>query len=72
MIGHDVETEVVKGMSVVVIRGKVVDVSKYWLKILTNGEVIQLNKAFVISIKPLIIKNGGVGMNGEGQHPKSK
>jgi CRISPR/Cas system-associated endonuclease/helicase Cas3 len=68
LLGRDVEAEVVKGMSVVVIRGKVEDVSKYWLKLLVNNEVIHLNKAFVISIKPLIIKNGGVGMNG-GEQP---
>jgi len=55
LIGHDVETEVVKGMNVVV--------SKYWLKLLVNNEVVHLNKAFVISIKPLIIKDGGVGVN---------
>ena len=63
LIGHDVETEVVKGMNVVIIKGKVVDVSKYWLKLLVNNEIVHLNKAFVISIKPLIIKDGGVGVN---------
>jgi len=63
LLDKDVETEVVKGMNVVIIKGKVVDVSKYWIKILVNGEVVHLNKAFVISIKPLIIKNGGVGVN---------
>jgi RNase P/RNase MRP subunit p29 len=72
LLGQDVEAEVVKGMSVVVIRGKVVDVSKYWLKILTNGEVVHLNKAFVISIKPLIIKNTAGGGNGGERTSRSK
>ncbi len=63
LLGQDVEVETVKGVNVVIIKGKVIDVSKYWIKILVNGEVVHLNKAFVISIKPLIIKNGGVGMN---------
>ena len=59
----DVEIEQVKGANVVVIRGRVVDVSKYWLKLLVNGETLYLNKAFVISIKPLMIKNGVGGAN---------
>jgi len=59
----DVEIEQVKGANVVVIRGRVVDVSKYWLKLLVNGETLYLNKAFVISIKPLMIKNGVDGAN---------
>jgi hypothetical protein len=63
LLGKDVEAEQVRGQNVIIIRGKVVDVSKYWLKLLVNGEVVYINKAFVISIKPLIIKDGGVGVN---------
>jgi hypothetical protein len=72
LLGQDVEAEVVKGMSVVVIRGKVVDVSKYWLKLLVNGEVVYLNKAYILSIKPLVVKDTAGGGNGGEQRPKSK
>jgi hypothetical protein len=63
LLDKDVEIEEVKGANVVVIRGRIVDVSKYWLKLLVNGETLYLNKAFIISIKPLIIKNGVGGSN---------
>jgi hypothetical protein len=63
ILGKDVEVEQVKGQNVVVIRGKVIDISKYWLKILANGETVYLNKAFIISIKPLVIKNDAGGAN---------
>jgi hypothetical protein len=63
ILGKDVELEQMKGQNVVVIRGKVEDVSKYWLKLLVNGETLYLNKAFIISIKPLVIKSGGVVAN---------
>ncbi|MCG2881151.1 MAG: hypothetical protein L7G96_07515, partial [Vulcanisaeta sp.] len=53
LLDKGVEIEVVKGVNVAVIRGKVVDVSKYWLKLLVDGGVIYVNKAAVISIKPL-------------------
>jgi hypothetical protein len=59
----DVEIEQVRGANVVVIRGRVLDVSKYWLKLLVNGETLYLNKAFIISIKPVVIKNGAGGSN---------
>jgi hypothetical protein len=65
---RDVEVEQVKGQGVVVMRGRVVDVSKYWLKIIVNGEVVYLNKAYIASIKPAVIKNAGGGSNaGAGQ-----
>jgi hypothetical protein len=57
LLGKDVEVEQVKG----VIRGKIVGVSKYWLKIIVNGEVVYLNKAYIVSIKPVVIKNGVPG-----------
>jgi hypothetical protein len=63
LLGKDVEAEQVRGQNVITIRGKVVDVSKYWLKLLVNGETLYLNKAFIVSIKPLIIKNGVGGSN---------
>jgi hypothetical protein len=31
--------------------------------LLVNGEVVYLNKAYIISIKPLMIKNGAGGAN---------
>ena len=68
-VGKDVEVEQVKG----VIRGRVVDVSKYWLKIIVNGEVVYLNKAYIASIKPLVVKDtASGGGNGGEQRPKSK
>jgi acetolactate synthase small subunit len=63
-LGKDVEVEQVKG----VIRGRVVDVSKYWLKLLVNGEVVYINKAYIASIKPAVIKDtAGGGNAGAGQ-----
>ena len=65
-LGKDVEVEQVKG----VIRGRVVDVSKYWLKIIVNGEVVYLNKAYIVSIKPAEMKNdipGGPNAGAGGQ-----
>jgi hypothetical protein len=63
LLGKDVELEQVKGQNVVVVRGKVEDVSKYWLRLLVNGETLYINKAFIISIKPLVIKNAPGGSN---------
>ena len=60
---RDVEVEQVKGQGVVAMRGRVVDVSKYWLKIIVNGEVVYLNKAYIASIKPTEMKDGGMGAN---------
>ena len=72
-LGKDVEVEQVKGANVVVIRGRVVDVSKYWLKIIVNGEVVDLNKAYIVSIKPAEMKDtASGGGNGGEQRPKSK
>jgi len=48
----DVDVEVVKGTNVVVLRGRVVEVARYWLKLLVDGGVVYVNKAAVISIKP--------------------
>jgi hypothetical protein len=64
LMDKDVEIEQAKSSNVVVMRGRVVDVSKYWLKIIVNGEVVYLNKAFVISIKPLVVKEPAGGDNG--------
>lgn len=63
ILGKDVEIEQLKGSNVVVVRGKVEDVSKYWLRLLVNGETLYLNKAFIISIKSLVIKNAPGGSN---------
>ena len=71
-LGKDVEVEQVKGQGVVAVRGRVVDVSKYWLKLLVNGEVVYLNKAYIASIKPLVVKDTAGGGNGGEQRPKSK
>jgi hypothetical protein len=48
----DADVEVVKGTNVVVLRGKVVEVAKYWLKMMVDGGVIYVNKAAVVTIKP--------------------
>jgi hypothetical protein len=62
-LDKDVEVEQVKGM----IRGKVVGVSKYWLKIAVDGQTLYINKAYVVSIKPLEMKDGQGGPNAGGQ-----
>lgn len=58
---RDVEVEHVKGTNVNIVRGRVVDVSKYWLKLFVNNQVVYLNKAYIITIKPAEIESGGSG-----------
>jgi hypothetical protein len=66
-----VEAEQVKGTGVVVIKGRVTDVSKYWLKIVVDGQTLYVNKAFILSIKPLEMKDGqGGGNDGEASRQK--
>jgi acetolactate synthase small subunit len=62
-LGKDVEVEQVKG----VIRGRIIDVSKYWLKMVVNGQTLYVNKAYVVSIKPAEVKDtaSGGGNGGE-------
>ena len=62
----DVEIEHVKGQVVSTIKGKVVDVSKYWLKLFVNNQILYLNKAYVLFIKPVEIESGGLGGNNAG------
>jgi hypothetical protein len=57
----DVEIERVKGQVVEEIRGRVVDISRYWLKLFVDNQVLYLNKAFILSIKPAEIERGGQG-----------
>ncbi|MDT7971025.1 MAG: hypothetical protein RQ842_10675, partial [Vulcanisaeta sp.] len=75
--GHEwlnkvVEAEQVKGAGVVVIRGRVTDVSKYWLKIAVDGQTLYVNKAFILSIKPLEMKDSQGGPNAGEQSSKSR
>jgi len=64
-LNKDAEIECVKGQAVEVIKGRIVDVSKYWLKLFVNNQILYLNKAYVVSIKPAGIEGGGSGgMNG--------
>jgi len=51
-VGKEVESEVVKGTNVVVLRGKVVEVAKYWVKMIVDGGIIYVNKAAIATIKP--------------------
>jgi len=70
LLDKDVEVEQVKGANVVAIRGRVDDVSKYWLKLLVNGEVVYLNKAYIVSIKPLVVKD--TAGDGNGREPSGQ
>ncbi len=70
--GHEwldkvIEAEQAKGTGVVIIRGRVIDVSKYWLKMAVDGQTLYVNKAFILSIKPLEMKDGQGGPNAGGQ-----
>ena len=60
-LNKDVEIECVKGQVVEEIRGRVVDISKYWLKLFVNKQVVYLNKAYIITIKPAEIESGASG-----------
>jgi hypothetical protein len=65
---RNVEIECIKGQVVDTIRGRVDDVSKYWLKLFVNNQVLYLNKAFILSIKPAEIGGGASGgVNGDGK-----
>ena len=61
--GKHVVTKVVEGANVATIEGVVEDVSRYWLKIRVGNDTIYLNKAHVISIKPLEVKEPAGGAN---------
>jgi hypothetical protein len=60
-INKEVEGKIVEGANVSIIRGRVVDVSKYWLKLFINNQVVYLNKAYIITIKPAEIGSGALG-----------
>ncbi len=67
-LNKDAEIECVKGQAVNTIRGRVVDMSKYWLKLFVNKQVVYLNKAYIITIKPAEIESGVSGeVNGDGK-----
>jgi hypothetical protein len=63
---RDVVIEHVKGQVVSTIKGRVVDVSKYWLKLFVNNQILYLNKAYVVSIKPAEIERGALGGDNAG------
>jgi hypothetical protein len=65
-LDKDVEIECVKGHIVEEIRGRIVDVSRYWLKLFVNNKILYLNKAYILSIKPAEIERGGPGGNDAG------
>jgi hypothetical protein len=66
---RDVVIEQVKGTNVNIIKGRVDDVSKYWLKVFVDNQILYLNKAYVLSIKPVEVKGGSgvVGNDRSGQ-----
>jgi len=68
-LDKDVEIECVKGHIVEEIRGRIVDVSRYWLKLFVNNQILYLNKAYILSIKPAEMKDtaSGGGNAGAGQ-----
>jgi hypothetical protein len=67
-----VEAEQVRGTGVVVIRGRITDVSRYWLKMAVDGQTIYVNKAFILSIRPLEMKDGQGGPNAGEQSFKAR
>jgi hypothetical protein len=71
-VDKEVESEVVKGANVTVLRGKVAGVSRYWLKMAVDGQTIYVNKAFILSIKPLEMKDGQGGPNAGEQSFKAR
>jgi hypothetical protein len=71
-LNKDVEAEVVKGANMVVIRGRITDISRYWLKIAVDGQTLYVNKAFVLSIRSLEMKDGQGGPNAGEQSFKAR
>ena len=53
----EVEARVIEGSNVMVVRGKIIDTARYWLKVSVGGQILYLNKAFIISIKLAEMKN---------------
>jgi hypothetical protein len=67
-LNKDVEIERVKGQVAEEIRGRVVDISKYWVKVIVSNQILYLNKAYIITIKPAEVERGGQGgANGGGK-----
>jgi hypothetical protein len=60
-LNKDVEIECVRGTNATIFRARVVDVSKYWLKVIVNDQILYLNKAYVLSIRPAEIERGASG-----------
>jgi hypothetical protein len=66
--GRHVITRVAEGASVSTIEGIVEDVSRYWIKLRVGNEVLYVNKAHIVSIKSVEIKDGsGVTGNENGR-----
>jgi len=56
-------TKVIEGASVTTIEGVVEDVSRYWIRLRVGNEVLYLNKAHIVSIKVVEVKNQPGGAN---------
>jgi hypothetical protein len=67
-----VVTRVVEGASVNTIEGVVEDVSRYWIKLRMGNEVIYVNKAHIVSIRPKEVKDGQGGPNAGEQSFKAR
>jgi hypothetical protein len=52
-------TKVAEGATVTTVEGVVEDVSRYWIKLRVGNEVLYLNKAHIISIKVVEVKDAG-------------
>jgi hypothetical protein len=67
----NVVTKVAEGTNVTTIEGVVEDVSRYWIKLRVGGEILYVNKAHVISIKPKEVKDVAGDGNG-GNSPRAR
>jgi hypothetical protein len=53
-VGKEVESKVTEGANVVVLRGRIVEVAKYWVKMMVDGNsIVYVNKAVIVAIKSL-------------------
>jgi sRNA-binding regulator protein Hfq len=56
-------TKVAEGTNVNTIEGVVEDVSRYWIKLRVDGEILYVNKAHIISIRVAEVKDPVGGSN---------
>jgi hypothetical protein len=65
-LNKDAVVVVAEGGNIVTYKVRIVDESRYWLKVTINGQIIYMNKASILRITPVEMRSGpGGDTNGE-------